>query len=149
MNQLVPSVKSQNLFLKFLPQKSLVTPKALGTDGLVFTANTHMKGESGRSARTRTKEHVSSIRRGNPANPMVKHNSTMHPNAKPLFGIKILGAFKDPLSRQAEEGVRIYSANPNKIMNSKTEFHHPALKRISLIGSIRHHHSNSSKTSRK
>ena len=107
------------------------------------------EGESGRSARTRTKEHVSSIRRGNPANPMVKHNITMHPNAKPLFGIKILGAFKDPLSRQAEEGVRIYSANPNKIMNSKTEFHHPALKRISLIGSIRHHHSNSSKTSRK
>ena len=44
MNQLVPSVKSQNLFLKFLPQKSLVTPKALGTDGLVFTANTHMRG---------------------------------------------------------------------------------------------------------
>ena len=107
------------------------------------------EGESGRSARTRTKEHVSSIRRGNPANPMVKHNITMHPNAKPLFGIKILGAFKDPLSRQAEEGVRIYSANPNKIMNSKTEFHHPALKRISLMGSIRHHHSNSSKTSRK
>jgi len=79
---------------------------------------------------------------------MVKHNSKMHPNAKPLFDVKILAAFKDPLSRQAEEGVRIYSANPKKIMNTKTEFHHPSLKRISLIRSNRHCHPNSSRTSK-
>ena len=59
----------------------------------------------------------------------------MHPNAKPLFDVKILAAFKDPLSRQAEEGVRIFSANPKKIMNTKTEFHHPSLKKISLVRS--------------
>ena len=65
----------------------------------------------------------------------------------PAFQLEVLKSFKDPLSRQAEEGVRIYSANPERLMNTKNEFNHPSIKRLGLITSNRHFQ-NSAKSGR-
>ena len=39
---------------------------------------------------------------------------------------------KDPLTRQANEGVRINNRNKNELLNSKTEFNHPPIPRITV-----------------
>ena len=44
--------------------------------------------------------------------------------------MEITGTFKDALSRQAEEAVRIQARNPSESMNSKSQFNHPPIARI-------------------
>ena len=46
--------------------------------------------------------------------------------------MKITKKFKDPLSRQANEGVRISNRRKIELMNSKTEFNHPPIARITV-----------------
>ena len=105
------------------------------------------EGETGRTIRTRTKEHVTQLKKSEKSNPLVKHYDRYHPELSPAFQLEVLKSFKDPLSRQAEEGVRIYSANPERLMNTKNEFNHPSIKRLGLITSNRHFQ-NSAKSGR-
>ena len=44
--------------------------------------------------------------------------------------MEITGTFKDALSRQAEEAVRIQARKPSESMNSKSQFNHPPIARI-------------------
>ena len=44
--------------------------------------------------------------------------------------MEITQNFKDALTRQANEAVRIYSRPDNELLNSKSEFNHPPLARI-------------------
>ena len=44
--------------------------------------------------------------------------------------MEITGKFKDALTRQANEAVRIYSRPAQESMNSKSEFNHPPLARV-------------------
>ena len=44
--------------------------------------------------------------------------------------MEITGVFKDALSRQADEAVRIKSRKNSELMNSKSEFNHPPIARI-------------------
>ena len=44
--------------------------------------------------------------------------------------MEITGTFKDALSRQADEAVRIYARQGQELMNSKSEFNHPPVSRI-------------------
>ena len=46
------------------------------------------------------------------------------------YGLEITGIFKDALTRQANESVRIYSRKGSKILNSKSEFNHPPTARV-------------------
>ena len=48
------------------------------------------------------------------------------------ISMKITHNFKDPLTRQANEAVRIDKRNEKKgeLLNSKNEFHHPEIARI-------------------
>ena len=51
-----------------------------------------------------------------------------------MFKIDVNQIFKDPLSRQAREEVRISNpADSAKIFNSKSEFNHPRLARIKIV----------------
>ena len=45
------------------------------------------------------------------------------------FGMRVVGRFKTAISRQIDESVRIQSKEPNTLLNSKSEFHGPAVKR--------------------
>ena len=102
------------------------------------------EGETGRTIRTRTKEHIAQLKRSEKSNPLVKHHDNYHAGLSPAFQLEILNTFKDPLTRQAEEGVRIYSANPDSLMNTKSEFNHPSIKRLRLVTTNRQKYSQDS-----
>ena len=53
-----------------------------------------------------------------------------HINEEVEFGVEITGIFRDALSRQANESVRIYSRKNCEILNSKSEFNHPPTARV-------------------
>ena len=88
------------------------------------------EGESSRSARIRGEEHAAGLRNKNPTNVLYKHKQNEHKNENMKFSMEITGKFRDPLTRQANEAVRIYSRNKNQLLNSKSEFNHPPTARI-------------------
>ena len=53
-----------------------------------------------------------------------------HINEEVEFEVDITGIFKDALSRQANESVRIYNRKNSEILNSKSEFNHPPTARV-------------------
>jgi hypothetical protein len=54
----------------------------------------------------------------------------VHENEEVKFEMEITKKFKDALSRQANEAVRIFSRPDNELLNSKSEFNHPPLARV-------------------
>ena len=46
------------------------------------------------------------------------------------FKMEITGLFKDALTRQANEAVRIKNCKKSEILNSKSQFNHPPITRI-------------------
>ena len=92
------------------------------------------EGETGRPARVRFAEHISELERKVENNPLQKHTNLEHPTTQGLFRFKILKKFRDPLTRQANEGVRIQDVGQSQnILNSKSEFNHPPTNRVSVI----------------
>ena len=53
-----------------------------------------------------------------------------HMNEDVEYGLEITGIFKDPLTRQANESVRIYNRKGSELLNSKSEFNHPPTARV-------------------
>ena len=90
------------------------------------------EGETGRTGRKRADEHIKALRKGADSSPLVQHDRKHHPDSNPLYKITILKHFHDALSRQAEEGIRIYSRKPSLRINNKNEFNHPKIQRICL-----------------
>ena len=94
------------------------------------------EGETGRPFVNRATEHIRGLRNNNKSNPMVKHLKEDHKsNPKSVkFKIEVNQMFKDPLTRQAREGVRISNpADSAKVLNSKSEFNHPRLARLKIV----------------
>ena len=89
------------------------------------------EGESHRMISVRASEHVRELRGGTKNNPLYKHKMKYHPKEGCNFKIKVTGKFFDALSRQADESVRIQSSY-GLVMNSKSEFNAPPIKRIVL-----------------
>ena len=61
---------------------------------------------------------------------LYKHQISEHQDIEANFKMEITGLFKDALSRQANEAVRIKNHQNSEIMNSKSEFNHPPITRI-------------------
>ena len=95
---------------------------------------TTYEGETGRSASTRTSEHINDLLKNKKDSPLVKHKNLQHNGEKGVrFAFKIEKVFRDPLTRQCNEGVRIKNAGiSSKIMNSKSEINHPPTNRITI-----------------
>ena len=53
-----------------------------------------------------------------------------HADEKVEYRLEITGKFKDALTRQANEGVRINNRKNTEILNSKSEFNHPPTARV-------------------
>ena len=103
-------------------------------------------GETGRPINARGIEHVRDYIANKPGNPLAKHNLVSHTDDKKKvrFNMKITKVFKDPLTRQANEGVKIFrSANEASVLNSKSEFNHPPTNRVTI--SNRRNSANSTK----
>ena len=87
-------------------------------------------GETSRTLYTRSKEHFVNKESG-----LMKHVEIHHPNEVPQFEIKPTGFFKDPLTRQINEGVRINNSksDPGHLINSKSEFRQGQVPRVVVL----------------
>ena len=90
------------------------------------------EGESSRSARIRGAEHLADLEKKRPKSVLLKHKLNEHIDEEMRIRMEITRKFKDPLTRQANEAVRIKSrsTNPGELLNSKSEFNHPPLARV-------------------
>jgi hypothetical protein len=88
-------------------------------------------GETSRTLHTRAKEH---FRRSNENSVIAKHSTIHHPNQNPRFNIQPTGHFRDSLTRQINEGVRINNSRSDDgyLMNSKSEFHQGVVARVDI-----------------
>ena len=90
------------------------------------------EGETSRSARIRGSEHLSQFRSGREDSALFKHKQNDHMEEEMKFKMEITKKFRDPLTRQADEAVRISSRKKSEILNSKNEFRHPPITRINV-----------------
>ena len=88
------------------------------------------EGETSRSAKQRGLEHLRGFKNDKVENVLYKHRHTEHKHEDMKFSMKIIKRFRDPLSRQANEAVRISSRAKDELLNSKKEFNHPLIARI-------------------
>ena len=90
------------------------------------------EGESSRSARIRGAEHLADLKNQRPKSVLLKHKLNEHKDEEMRIRMEITKKCKDPLTRQANEAIRIASRskNPGELLNSKSEFNHPPLARV-------------------
>jgi hypothetical protein len=88
------------------------------------------EGETARSARLRGIEHIRALNKKHFDSVLYKHQIIEHENEDADFQMEITGVFKDAISRQADEAVRINSRQSHELMNSKSQFNHPPVARI-------------------
>ena len=65
-----------------------------------------MHGETGKSARVRIGQHIDAYEKGKNSN-LYEHCVEKHNGQAVKFECKVTGVFKDPLSRQLDEALRI------------------------------------------
>ena len=90
------------------------------------------EGESSRSARIRGAEHLADFEKMRPNSVLWKHKQKEHREEEMKVKMQITKKFRDPLTRQANEAVRISgrSKTQGELLNSKSEFNHPPVARI-------------------
>ena len=88
------------------------------------------EGETGRSARIRGAEHLRDLKKKKEKSALYKHKLTDHAHENVKFKMEITQKFRDAMTRQANEAVRIYSRPAHETLNSKSEFNHPPLSRV-------------------
>ena len=49
------------------------------------------------------------------------------------LGLEITWVFKDALTRQANESIRIYNRQGSEIVNTESEFHHPPTATVVVV----------------
>ena len=90
-------------------------------------------GETSRNAYVRGKEHIDKYRRNDQKSPLWKHVQNRHEGRTDVnYSMKVASHFRDPLTRQVNEGVRINRSTAEVILNSKSEWHGPATARLTI-----------------
>ena len=88
-------------------------------------------GETGRNGYARGLEHQDGLEKEKEDNPLWKHCQIQHSSRKVQFKMTCLKSFKTAFMRQVNEGVRIACCDADICMNSKMQFHQPAIVRVS------------------
>ena len=93
-------------------------------------------GETGKNAYTRSKQHMQGLKNKSENNAFYKHWKNNHETADEVesrrlnnFEIRVEKSYKDPMSRQINEMVRITNFR-GTLLNSKTEWNAPPIVRI-------------------
>ena len=86
-------------------------------------------GETARNLYTRGREHTRNYDQKKADSFMLKHQQNQHAMAEADYKARVVGSYKDCLSRQISEGVQIRRCE-KQTMNSKAEWHQPALWRV-------------------
>ena len=89
------------------------------------------EGESARSAHLCGKEHLNAFKNKSKTSVMFKHVMNAHDREQSdvEFEMKVVGKFNNCLSRQIEESIRIRNKPTDLLLNSKSEYHGPCIKR--------------------
>ena len=87
-----------------------------------------MHGETGKSARVRIGQHLDAYEKGKNSN-LYEHCAEKHNGQAVKFECKVTGVFKDPLSRQLDEALRIQRED-GLTLNDKYEWIRPAGHRM-------------------
>ena len=97
------------------------------------------EGETCRNTYLRGREHVRDYDKRSESSVMYKHVQKEHKGEEDEieFQMKVVGRFKTAITRQIDESVRIQNKKPSTLLNSKSEFHGPAVKRKVLEGKKR------------
>ena len=97
------------------------------------------EGETCRNTYLRGREHAKEFERKSENSVMYKHVQKEHRHEEEdvKFEMKVVGRFKNAMSRQIDESVRIQSKKPRELLNSKSEYYGPAVKRKVLEGKTR------------
>ena len=90
-------------------------------------------GETGRSLHERSGEHFCDAEKMAEDSHIIKHWVQQHPNCqeRPHFTFKVVSSFKDALTRQVSEAVRIEQRGLG-VLNSKAEFSRCSLPRLTI-----------------
>ena len=91
----------------------------------------HYHGESARNAYLRGREHVSEYGKKSKNSVMYKHVISDHKNEQDdvKFEMNIVGRFNSAINRQINESIRIRNEHSSVLLNSKSEFYGPCIKR--------------------
>ena len=100
---------------------------------LCWERNKHVsyEGESNRNGYLRGGEHLRDFRSRSKRSVLFRHVMAEHKTEEEQvkFEMKIVGKFKDCTNRQVEESLRIRHKKPELLLNSKSEFYGPVIKR--------------------
>ena len=77
------------------------------------------------------REHQKEFKNKSKHSVMFKHVLNEHKEEQEAakFKMQVVGVFSNPLNRQLEESIRIKNKDPALLLNSKSEFYGPCLKR--------------------
>ena len=122
-----------------------ITPGGIGYEAQCMTCLQNKgkislyHGETSRTLYTRSKEHLSQGA-GSEDKPLIKHSRIHHPEMEAIFDIKPVEFFKDPLTRQINEGVRINNSKSDDgyLINSKAEYRQGVVPRMAMISGLQH-----------
>ena len=89
------------------------------------------EGETARSGYLRQREHMKELEKKSKRSVLFKHVMNDHRNEEDdvEFEMKIVGRFTSALNRQVDESIRIRNKPPSSLLNSKSEFYGPCIKR--------------------
>ena len=75
---------------------------------------------------------------GSEDKPLLKHLRIHHPGMEATFDIRPVEFFKDPLTRQINEGVRINNSKSDNgyLINSKAEYRQGVVPRMAMISGL-------------
>ena len=86
-------------------------------------------GETARNLYTRGREHTRNFEKKESESFMIRHQQDRHHGAEASYKARVKYSFQDCLSRQIAEGVYIRRCE-NEVLNTKSEWHQPALWRV-------------------
>ena len=86
-------------------------------------------GETARNLYTRGREHTKNYQKEEKESFMQKHQLEKHVGRAADCKASVMSSFRDSLSRQVSEGVHIRHSSET-VLNSKAEWHQPALWRV-------------------
>ena len=92
------------------------------------------KGESADNGYTRGKSHINDLQRRDTKNsPLWRHCRDIHNSRQQEFKMSVTGTFKDDaMLRQITEAVQIENLDPERLMNSRTEWNMTRVPRATI-----------------
>ena len=88
------------------------------------------QGETARSLKQRSGEHMRSIAKKDESNGLYKHVKDCHDGQLPKIRFQVRQTFSDAVTRQIDEGARIEGTPEEALLNTKNEWAPPVLGRV-------------------